>query len=189
MEKEQLITERGQFFNAIIETLKQPPSAIDIILQQDKYYVVPNENKITSTPENGDLAIFINGTFYKKEFNIYYTIWQLGNILKVGVAIYDDELHGAFASDHHNEVFYIWGNKNDPRIDVSHGCVFYDWEFDATDLYASYRSQERYILGVRHMHFRVMRIIHDECKRLLLHKIASNNIADNQDDAFNFQNN
>lgn len=187
MEKEILIAKRKQFFDNILEVLKKPPSSIDMILQQDKYYVAPNLTKLTSVPESGDLAIFINGKFHEKEFNIYYTIWQLGDILKIGVAIYDQDLHGAFASDHHNEVFYIWGNKNDPRIDVAHGCVFYDWEFEVKELYDNYRNQERFILGVRHMHFRVMRIIHDECLRLLASK--NEKFLSSSDDApFNFQN-
>jgi len=181
MDKQELAVKRKIFFDSIIGNIKRPPSEIDEVLQQDKYYIAPIENKTMSDPENGDLAIFINGKFHEKEFNIYYTVWQLGDILKVGVAIYDEDLHGAFASDHHNEVFYIWGNKNDPRIDVAHGCVFYDWEFAVKDLYDNYRNQERYILGVRHMHFRVMRIIHDECKRLLASKNENMGFDGNED--------
>ncbi len=170
MTKEELVAKRAKFFDAIMENMNRPPSRIDDILQQSQYYVKPNMEGSVTAPENGDVAISIKGKFFDKEFNLYYTLWQLGDTLRVGVAIYDDELHGAFASDHHNEVFYIWGSKNDPRVDVAHGCVFYDWEFDVPHLYESYKNQERFILGIKHMHFRVMRILHDECQRL---KMAS----------------
>lgn len=166
MDKATLKAKRMEFFKEILEAMRRPPTKIDMILQQDKFYNPVDEENTFFDPEAGDLAISIKGKFHEKEFNVYYSFWQLGDMLRVGVAIYDDELQGAFASDAHNEVFYIWGMKNDPRVDVAHNCVFYDWEFEVRDLYDSYRNQEKFILGARHMHFRVMRILHDECQRI-----------------------
>ena len=77
----------------------------------------------------------------------------------------DESLQGVFLADTHNEVQSLW-NRVGPSIDVSHGCVFYDWEFEVPELYDNYKNQEKYILGVRHMHFRTMKVIHDECLRL-----------------------
>ena len=166
MDKLTLKTKRMEFFKEILEAMRRPPGKIDNILQQDKYYLPIDEDNTFFDEEAGDLAISIKGTFHEKLFNVYYSFWQLGDMLRIGIAIFDDELQGAFASDAHNEVFYIWGMKNDPRVDVAHNCVFYDWEFEVKDLYDSYRNQEKYILGARHMHFRVMRILHDECQRI-----------------------
>lgn len=183
MDKAQLKEKRKEFFQEILEAMRRPPTRIDIVLQQDKFYKPVDEENTFFDPEAGDLAISIKGTFHEKEFNVYYSFWQLGDMLRIGVAIYDDELQGAFASDAHNEVFYIWGMKNDPRVDVAHNCVFYDWEFEVKDLYDSYRNQEKFILGARHMHFRVMRILHDECQRIFYakNKLASD---DSQIDDF-----
>ena len=169
MDKSTVILKRTEFFNEMMYRLNEPPSSIDVVLQQDKYYIKPNKDETFINPEYGDIAIAIKGKFYEQKFKLYYTIWQFGEILKIGVAIYDEDLQGAFTSDNHNEVFYIWG-QDTPRIDVAHGCVFYDWEFQVPHLYESYRHQERFILGLRHMHFRVMRIIHDECQRISLEK-------------------
>jgi hypothetical protein len=166
MDKLTLFAKRKEFFDEIIDALLKEPSEIDEVLNQTKYYIKPDRNKIITNPELGDVAILINGEFFNKNFTIHYTLWQLGNILKVGVAIHDDDLHGAFASDSHNEVFYIWGEEYEPKVDVARGCVFYDWSFNATNIYDSYREQEKFILGIRHMHFRAMRIIHDECQRI-----------------------
>lgn len=170
MDKETLIKMRTEFFENILEHIQRPPARIDMVLQQDQFFMPVDKEKSFYDASAGDLAICIAGKFYEKEFNVYYSFWQLSDMMRIGVAIYDDELQGAFASDAHNEVFYIWGMKNDPRVDVSHGCVFYDWEFHVPDLYQSYQNQEKFILGARHMHFRVMRILHDECHRIFLAK-------------------
>lgn len=175
MNKITLVEQRKQFFEEILAQIKKQPARIDEILQQTMYYVPPNDEKTFFDPEAGDFAICIEGKFFDKEFTIYYSLWQLGDMLRIGVKIEDEELQGCFASDTHNEVFYIWGKKNDPRVDVAHGSVFYDWEFEVPTLYDSYRNQERFVLGTRHMHFRVMRIIHDECERLFLHKNKEKN--------------
>lgn len=183
--KQELIEMRSEFFEAIFEQIKKPPTRIDDILQQQQYYVAPDLSQSFYDPQAGDFAICINGEFFEKKFTIYYSLWQLGEMLRIGVKIEDEELQGAFASDTHNEVFYIWGMKNDPRVDVAHGSVFYDWEFDVPELYDSYKNQERFVLGTRHMHFRVMRIIHDECQRLYFSKnqeeLYSNHNTGNKD--------
>lgn len=184
MDKETLKGHRTDFFKEILEAMRRPPSKIDMILQQDKFYNPVDEENTFFDSEAGDLAISIRGEFHEKIFNVYYSFWQLGDMLRVGVAIYDDELQGAFASDAHNEVFYIWGMKNDPRVDVAHNCVFYDWEFEVKDLYDSYRNQEKFILGARHMHFRVMRILHDECQRIYYAKNRDANSDDSNLDDF-----
>lgn len=182
MDKATLKAHRMEFFKEILEAMRRNPNKIDMILQQDKFYKPVDETNTFFDAEAGDLAISIKGNFHEKEFNVYYSFWQLGDMLRIGVAIYDDELQGAFASDAHNEVFYIWGMKNDPRVDVAHNCVFYDWEFEVKDLYDSYKNQEKFILGARHMHFRVMRILHDECQRLYYNKNRDENSDDNLDD-------
>lgn len=179
MNKEELIELRQTFFKSIFDQIKKPPNRIDNVLQQAPFYIAPSEEKSFYEPEAGDLAICIEGEFFEKKFLIYYSLWQLGDMLRIGVKIEDEELQGAFASDTHNEVFYIWGMKNDPRVDVAHGSVFYDWEFQVPELYESYKNQERFILGTRHMHFRVMRMIHDECQRLFLSRKIDRNFEDN----------
>lgn len=166
MNKQELLNNREIFFKQISEHILKEPTKIDHILNQDKYYIRPNLEDIIINVEYGDMVIKINGKFYDKEFNIFYSLWQLSDTLKIGIALSDDDLQGAFSSDTHNEAYYIWGWKNDPKVDIARGCVFYDWEFEVPNLYDNYKEQERFILGVRHMHFRTMRIIHDECERL-----------------------
>lgn len=166
MDKITLLKKREEFFKSILDVLQLPIAKIDILLNQDKYYVPIEKKKTFYELELGDMAICIKGSFYNKKFEIYYSVWQLGDKLKIAIAIKDDSLQGAFASDAHNEVFYIWGDNHEPRVDLAHGCIFYDWEFTEPSLYDNYKNQEKYILGIRHMHFRVMRMICDECERI-----------------------
>lgn len=179
MDKATLIAKRQEFFDEILRHLNIPPSKIDKLLNQDKYYIAPDKDNTYINSEYGDMAIHVNGQFYDKKFCISYLFWQLGNTLKIGINLRDDELQGAFASDAHNEIYYIWGIKHDPKIDVARGTVFYDWEFDVPELYDNYKNQERFILGAKHMHFRVMRIIHDECERMFFNTGA---IVDEEDE-------
>lgn len=180
MDKLTLLAKRQEFFEQIMKHLNTPPSKIDQILNQDKYYVYPDLNNSFINSEYGDMVIQINAEFHKKKFNIFYSLWQLGDTLKIGIALNDYELQGAFASDTHNEIYYIWGVKNEPKIDVARGCVFYDWEFEVPHLYDNYKNQERFILGCKHMHFRVMRIIYDECERIYFENNSNNNPKDTE---------
>jgi hypothetical protein len=166
MDKATLIAKRQELFEEILRHLNIQPSKIDKLLNQDKYYIAPDMENTYVNSEYGDMAIHVSGQFYDKKFSVSYLFWQLGNTFKIGITLTDDELQGAFASDAHNEIYYIWGVKNEPKIDVARGCVFYDWEFEVPDLYDNYKNQERFILGTKHMHFRTMRIIHDECERI-----------------------
>lgn len=169
MNKNELFELRDNFFNDILSQLENPASDMDLILNQSKYYVRPNMDKVVKNVSTGDLAIPINGSFFDKKFRLYYTLWQTGTRLKIGVAIYDDEMQDIFERDTHKEIDSIWPDCI-PLVDVAHGCVFYDWTFDAKNLYESYQNAEKYILGMRHMHFRIMRIVHDNCELFHLEK-------------------
>lgn len=184
MDKTTLIAHREEFFNEIIKHMNTPPSRVDKVLNQEKYYIKPNPDDVIINSEYGDMIIKITGKFYDKDFEIFYSLWQVSDSLKIGIALSDDELQGAFTADTHNEVYYIWGWKSDPKVDIARGCVFYDWEFDVPTLYESYKVQERFILGVKHMHFRTMRIIHDECERIYF---ARNNVLKSSDDIDNIE--
>lgn len=166
MDKETLHAQRKKFFQAILENLNRPPIKIDHILSQAQYYVPVNAEKTFFDETTGDFAINVTGEFFETPFEIWYSLWQLGDILKIGVAIYDSKFWPALAADEHEEAHYIWGEQVAPRVDTSHGCVLYEWTFNNPALYDSYKEQEFYILGVRHLHFRIMRIMHDQCEKL-----------------------
>jgi hypothetical protein len=180
MDKKDLFLKRTEFFNEILDCINKPADEIDHLLNQSKYYVIPDKNSIINSPENGNLAITILGEFFEKDFKIIYTLWQTGNRLKIGISFNDEEIKDSFESDSHKEVNVLWGSSL-PHIDYAHGGSFYDWSFDVPQLYESYINQEIYIQGMRHFHFRVMRIIYDKCEKISLQKrkdLLSGNLND-----------
>ena len=162
--REVLVAKRKVFFDMILENINRPPIKIDKVLGQDVYYHQPDAEKTFYEEITGDMAICTRAKFFGKEFEIYYSLWQMGEYMKVGIALADPEVQGALINDTHNEAHFIWGKEIEPRIDVAHGAVLYEWEFHEPNLYDDFKKMERYILGVRHMHFRVLRILYDECK-------------------------
>lgn len=166
MDKVEFFKKRADFFEEILRHVRRPPERIDSFLRQDGYYRPINEDESFYDEKTGDLAICVTGKFFEKDFKLYYSFWQIGDILRIGVTVYDEDLQMAFKSDAHNEIYDIWGLQNVPRVEASHEYLYYDWEFEVPNLYDNYVNQEKYVLGARHMHFRVLRIISDECYRM-----------------------
>lgn len=166
MDKEQVLKSRKEFFQEVIEILFISPIETDLFLNQDKYYIKPVREKIINSPEFGDLIIPVKGKFFSTKFTVNYSLWQVGTNLKIGISITDIDLQGAFVADQNDEISELWGEHNIPKIDISRGFIFYTWSFDSPNLYNDYLEKEKFILGIRHMHFRAMKIIHDECSRI-----------------------
>lgn len=167
MTKEEIFDKRATFFNDILYHLERPPEAIDSLLNQDVYYIKPEKDTIINDSSTGNFAVNIKGKFFDKEFHLTYTLWQTGKILKIGVAINDEEFNDMFEQDKHYEIKSLWENGQ-LNIDVAHGCYFCDWSFSTPNLLDNYLEQEFFILGCRHMHFRVLRIVHDACEKFSL---------------------
>lgn len=168
--KNEVLTKRKEFFDNIVAILSKEPVPIDRLLNQEKYYVSPNKNKTVLDEETGDLAIFINSDFFGKDFSICYTFWQYGETFKIGITIQTPELAMAIPRDVKNEIYTLWhintDNKTNPNFETVDNINFAKWEFNCKNLLSSYLIQENFIIGIRHMHFRIMRMIYDECKRL-----------------------
>jgi hypothetical protein len=161
MEKVDLITKRANFFNQIVEMLERKPDEIDKLMKQDVFYIAPSKKIIN--PEKGELLLGFPVDFYGKKFNVWYSFWQYSFDFKIGIFVEDPKLENAFMTDTHREIKFLWGSDLPPRFDNSRGTVMYEWEFRVPRLFDSYIYQEKYVLGSRHMHFRLMRVLHDEC--------------------------
>lgn len=164
MDKKELVQKREIFFHKILEMLKREPDETDKLMKQDRFYFAPS--KTTMNSEKGELVILIPFQFQDKKVNVWYSIWQYAFDLKIGIFVEDPKLETAFQTDPHREIKYIWGGDAAPRFDSSRATVMYEWEFRVPRLFESYIYQEKYILGVRHMHFRLMRVLYDECVNL-----------------------
>lgn len=165
MDKVNLINQRKEFFNNILTTLNMLPSRMDELLGQDKFYLPYDEKDTFEQALTGDLVINIKGQFEGVPFHIAYTLWQYGKNLTLGLALYTESLEGALSSDENGEIYHLWGRQRDPISNRLYGNLYYNWEFEVPELYHDYQEQEYFIIGIRHMHFRVLRMIYDECVR------------------------
>jgi hypothetical protein len=165
--KESLLKNRKEFFENILKEISKKPGKIDSLLKQEQYFFEIDDEDTFYDETTGDLIITTKGTFFNKPFTTLYSFWQIGDTLKIGVTILNAELSLAITSDQHNEIYTVWGDKVVPEMELLQaGLRFFTWSFNCPDLYLDYKQQEKFILGARHMHFRIMRIISDECQRL-----------------------
>ncbi len=167
MEKSLILEKRKEFFEDIVKNLSRDLGPFDKFWGHDKYYKPIDPKGVVMDAVNGELICEVKGDFHGKKFEFLHSIWQVGTILKIGFLLKTADCVPAFNLDEKSEILYVWGEKNAVKIKiVDSDYLFYDWEFDATNIYKNYQEQERFIFGIRHMHFRVLRIIHDECKKI-----------------------
>lgn len=158
--KEELIENRSNFFNDIIFSLQRKIGELDHLFGQDSYQIIPKNEDFRSEPINGELMYEINGEYFNQKFKILFSIWQVGTLLKIGFLLKTPEIYEAFGQDQTSDILYVWHDNGNLEIKSIHGGLFYDWTFNASNLYESYQTQENYIQGIRHMHLRVLRTIY-----------------------------
>lgn len=159
MTKEEIYIHRINFFNDIIHILKRDLGELDKIFKQEKYMVQLKDEDFFTDPVYGELMCKIKHQFFGENFELLYSIWQVGDILKIGFLVSDEKLYNAFASNQITNMD-IWNGEGNLTINERQG-IFYDWSFKTKDLYGSYLNQEKYIMGVRHMHISLLKIIYN----------------------------
>ncbi len=167
MTKEEVIEKRIEFFNDIIYSLQRKIGELDVYFQQDKYSIRPENKDFLVDPTNGELICNLSGSFFGTSFEVLYSVWQVGTLLKIGFLVKTEEVYEAFANDEQSEVLHVWHDKGNLTIKPLHGGIFYDWEFNVNNIYDSYLIQENYSMGIRHMHLRVLKTIYDYLEKKL----------------------
>ena len=154
-QKSLIVALRRDFFDEIVKALFIPPGVIDRAMCQHENYVRP-DGVVLNDPDMGTLLIKICNLhpFDSDDAGVFYSIYQIGRVLKVGILIHDSVMNHSFKADAGG----IWSAK--PAVLTARGQnILLEWEFDEPDLYESWIPQEGYVLGVRHMHFRLMAIL------------------------------
>lgn len=154
-----VMARRAGFFRRILDSVSEAPSDIDQVMGQAKYFVRPLDSPRVFDARRGTLVFHVRPRFCDREFEFFYSIWQLGRMLKIGVILQGD-LEQAPLIDWHHEMSDLWAEARLDRQSRT-GATLYEWTFDVPDLYGCWLNQERYILGMRHCHFRMLRIVHD----------------------------
>lgn len=158
-EKFLLRAKRKDFFDAILWAISMPPGEIDKKMGQDINFFPPSKDGLVIDPIMGNLIMHVYPTFHGKEYHYWYSIWQIGLSLKIGVVL-EGDLKIAPIMEGQNEIEKIWG-KTFPEVHDRDGSSMYQWSFEDKDLFVNWINRERFILGMRHCHFRMLRILSD----------------------------
>lgn len=161
MDRNTLLENRKQFFDEIISSLSRDVGKLDKHFAQDKYYIKPEQDSLVLDVPNGELVFEVKGEYFNSPFSYLISIWQIGNRLKIGILLKDESLFKAFGLDDQSGFLDCWGKEARPEVSIIHGGAFYDWQFNAENLYSSYMNQENYIMGIRHMHLKALKILYD----------------------------
>ena len=156
---------RQEFFDNVVKYLSTSPKKIDEALEQIKYYFEPNMDSLIHDVEYGDFYIEINPFFAGKVWHLAYSMWQIGKVLKIAVILQNDS-EGLTIADP-EEMENLWPGSEMTMI--SRGSKIYlEWTFDVPDFHVNFATREGYALGMRHLHFRVLKSL-----RVLSQKLGS----------------
>ena len=152
--KEEVLQTRAEFFQDVAKHLAAAPKAIDDKLEQLKFYFEPRAESMISDAEYGDFYIEINPFFSGKSWPLAYSMWQIGDELRVAI-IFEGPSELAVACDP-GEFASLWSEA--PSRTMTRGAkTFLEWRFEVPGFHLDYAAREKYALGMRHMHFRALK--------------------------------
>lgn len=126
---------------------------------QDNYYAAADVSTAVISPAEGLLVFHVYATFHEIDCRHTYSLFQFGDVLKVGLLL-GNGLEQAPLVDWHNEIGKLWSGEPFAQYDRD-GTTLYEWTFRVPNLYRSWIDQESFVLGMRHCHQRVLRILND----------------------------
>jgi hypothetical protein len=160
--KKRIHAHRAHFFDSIIWACRTPPGAIDDAMGQSEYFFPVVDEGLLNSPVMGTLMMYVKPSFHGQSFSYCYSIFQAGRTMKIGLLL-SGGLEQAPLLDWHRELADLWQGTEPERFDRA-GAVLYDWHIQVPGLFDDWLAQETYVLGMRHFHFRVLRIVHDYAK-------------------------
>lgn len=169
MQELELIKKRENFFNKIIEIMFREDLAsgekmnIEDLFGINKYIKFPNREEIFCKPEYGELVIPLRSEYFGKKFEIIYSLWQIGDELKVGFLIKQDEIVDLLLNE--REIFDDMYETSEYKFMLKYDGVFSEWYFKVKDLYENYEPQEYFIMRFRHMHINALRALYNNLKK------------------------
>lgn len=150
---------RRDFFHGIIKAMSMPPGDIDRIMGQDNAFFPPSDQGMIIDARMGNLVVHCYPQFHGREFHFWYSLYQIGATFKIGILL-DRELAAAPILEGQGEIERLWPPAL-PDVQNRDGSTMYQWEFNVPHLYDSWSERETFVLGMRHCHFRMLRILRD----------------------------
>lgn len=168
MQELDLLKKRELFFEKIINIMFREDITsseklnIEDLFGISKYIKFPNKEEIFCKPEYGELVIPLRSEYFDKKFEIIYSLWQIGEELKVGFLIKQDSILDVLLNE--KEVFEDMYDKSEYKLSLKYDGVFAEWFFNVKGLYENYESQEYFIMRFRHMHINLLRTLYKNLK-------------------------
>lgn len=163
MDKSLAIKVRDEFFDQVIDLLNMPPRSMDALLLQAQYYVPIKVEDIIKDSELGDFFVPINPSFQGRSWTMGYSVWQFGTELRIALMTQSQKEEECFLSiinsENKTSLDELWDNAIEHSLYKRENFYFYEWRFNATEFLSSYAVRETFALGIRHMHFRVLRVL------------------------------
>lgn len=151
---------RQHFFSVLLDELAKPPCAIDDKLGQNQHWVRPDIESASIAFSTLSLSVY--PTFHGKNLHFWYSFWQVGQELRAGV-ILEGETQTAPMVEGKDEISHLFPDVQTERHDRD-GRVMYQWTLKQPGFFDEWIHRENVIFNIRHLHFRMCRIIHDGTK-------------------------
>lgn len=148
---------RHHFFQQVAHELSTPPRPVDHTFGHAQYYRPVAVQPFA--PEDSSLLVQVNPTFHGKQCQLFYSIWVTGDLIRIG-AVMDNEAALAPLMEGQQEINHIWPAQS-PETQDRDGLLMYQWSFEIPGLLDRWSARAALVDGIRHMHFRLMRILHD----------------------------
>lgn len=168
MQELDLLKKRELFFQKIINIMFREDITsgeklnIEDLFGISKYIKFPNKEEVFCKPEYGELVIPLRSEYFDKKFEIIYSLWQIGEELKVGFLIKQDSILDVLLNE--KEVFEDMYDKSEYKLSLKYDGVFAEWFFNVKGLYENYEPQEYFIMRFRHMHINLLRTLYKHLK-------------------------
>lgn len=164
--KIELLTAREYFFKCIFKALVMEPMTVDVLFGADTDYVTPQ--LLSMNVEFGSMVIDVSPNFIGEgdESRYFYTIAVMGNVLRIGIFMPVSKLLTLPVIDNHREqLFNVWNGAEFAVMERDLG-VLYEWTFMNFDP-SCWANAEKYVLGMRHLHFCVLKLLHNMVREVL----------------------
>lgn len=148
---------RYHFFRQLAANLSAPPRPIDDTFGNTQYYQPARVRPFAL--EDNSLLVDVNPVIHGKQCALFYSIWVAGDFIRIG-AVMDNETALAPVLEGQQEINRIWPDKA-PETQDRDGSLMYQWAFEVPGLLDRWTARDVFVDGVRHMHFRLLRILND----------------------------
>lgn len=148
---------REHFFRTMIRDAMREPGEVDRLFGQHETWRRPSLEGVTIDGQS--MIVRIETDFHDSIQQFWYSIWQCGDFIKIGVVLSGSLVHAPILEGQ-DEISRMFSDAPTEMQDRA-GSVLYQWGWEVPGLYKDWGRQEHFIGLFRHLHFRICRIIHD----------------------------